>query len=84
MEHTRETFQHEPVDHTILSPRILQILPELTSDGIIQCRIVHTTIDSDYACLSYVWGPASPSLKIVVNDKLFGVRQNLYWFLDSF
>jgi hypothetical protein len=83
MEHARDIFHHQPLDHNIQSIRVLHILPELTSDGYLQCRVTHTTVNWEYACLSYVWGPPEPSRTIVVNDKLFVVRQNLFDFLKN-
>jgi hypothetical protein len=37
-----------------------------------------------YWALSYTWGPEAPSHMILVNDKRFHVRQNLFDFLKSF
>ncbi|KPI37153.1 uncharacterized protein AB675_3724 [Cyphellophora attinorum] len=35
----------------------------------------------DYTALSYTWAEDEPSHKIIVNDSLFSISQNLYGFL---
>jgi hypothetical protein len=37
----RKTFHHEPLDHAKASIRLLQILPELTDEGHVQCQLRH-------------------------------------------
>jgi hypothetical protein len=76
-----ENFLHAPLDRTTQSIRVAQILPDLTSEGLIQCLVTHTTIEADYTCLSYVWGPPEPCQTIIINGKPFVVRQNLFDFL---
>lgn len=83
MNSSREAFRHEPLDHTIPSIRVLQILPDLLPDGMIQCLMINTTVESKYYCLSYVWGSAVDQRTILINGKLFDVRRNLYDFLST-
>ncbi|KAL6711131.1 hypothetical protein ACN47E_005662 [Coniothyrium glycines] len=83
MAQQNDLFCHEPLNHTIRSIRVIQILPDLTVEGLVQCDITHTAIDSDYTCLSYMWGPEQPCQTIMLNGKLFTVRQNLYDFLQN-
>ena len=83
IEESLNEFQHQPLDHGVQSIRVIQILPDLTTDGMIQCHITHTTTQADYSCLSYVWGPRFPGKVIVVNGKSFWVRQNLFDFLEQ-
>lgn len=78
-----ETFHHEPLDLSIRLIRVLQILPELTQNGIIQCLITHTTVEADYTCLSYTWSAPEPCQAIGVNGKRFTIRQNLFDFLEN-
>lgn len=83
--HTPTTFQHDPLDHTTYSIRLIQVLPERSSNGLIQCIITCTTIEAKYTCLSYVWGPPDPPAhqhKISINNKLYPVRKNLWEFLE--
>jgi hypothetical protein len=46
--------------------------------------ISHATIETEYVCLSYRWGDddANTSKSILLDGKLFVVRQNLHDFLD--
>jgi hypothetical protein len=80
--HFRRTFRHEPLEHSKPSIRLVRLLPNLTSDGLIQCEILHETIEASYTCLSYTWGPSEPSKSILINGQLFTARQNLFDFLD--
>ena len=79
---SNEIFYHDPFDHAKPSNRLVQLLPELSADGQIQCAITHTTVDATYRCLSYRWGAPSPSDVILINNKTFNVRQNLLDFLS--
>jgi hypothetical protein len=76
-----ELFTHEPLDHNKPSIRLLNVKPDLSPDGLIQCTLARSTITTSYICLSYVWGKATPCYKILVNGKAMSVRQNLFDFL---
>lgn len=78
----RSTFRHQPLEHDKPSIRLIHLLPDLSPDGLIQCEIVHETIEAPYTCLSYRWGAPDPSSSILINGQLFAVRQNLLDFLD--
>ncbi|OAK94213.1 hypothetical protein IQ06DRAFT_182421, partial [Phaeosphaeriaceae sp. SRC1lsM3a] len=75
-------FRHQPLEHDKPSIRLIHLLPDLSPDGLIQCEIVHETIEAPYTCLSYRWGAPDPSSSILINGQLFAVRQNLLDFLD--
>jgi hypothetical protein len=77
-------FHHKPLDHTIKSLRLVHLNPDLSGGGHIQCTITHTTTMADYVCLSYRWGEENVSQQnqILINGKLFLVRQNLFDFLS--
>jgi hypothetical protein len=79
-----EAFRHEPLDHTKPFIRLLELLPDLSPRGSIQCRIFHTTTDASYTCLSYVWGDLNPgkSRTILLNGYRCIVRKNLFNFLQ--
>jgi len=79
---SRTAFRHERLDHDKPSIRLVQLLPELSHDGLIQCNIIHTTIDVSYQCLSYRWGEPSPSGVVLINHRTCEVRQNLLDFLS--
>lgn len=75
-------FHHQPLDHSIQAIRLVQILPELSSNALIQCKMRSVTTDTPYICLSYRWGNPSPNQQILVNNQPFVVRQNLFDFLN--
>jgi hypothetical protein len=78
---TAPTFSHVPLDTTSQSIRLLTVCPQ-AQGGIVRCDIVHSTISEDsYDCLSYRWGNDAPSNRILINDKVYLVRDNLYQFL---
>jgi hypothetical protein len=78
----RKPFKHEPLDLNNASIRLVKILP-LSSDGTVRCTVTHEYITTDvqYTCLSYVWGSKEDLEGIILNDRPFKVRQNLYQFL---
>jgi hypothetical protein len=79
---TDTTFQHTELDRTADSIRLIRILPELSSQGRIQCTMWHTTIANEsYTCLSYEWGLAYGGGMISINGRKHCVGQNLLYFL---
>ena len=76
-----EFFSYQPLDLKKAAIRLVRLLPDLSSRGLIQCEITHDTIEASYICLSYRWGAPEPNGLILINNKLFRVRQNLLDFL---
>lgn len=76
-----EFYSYQPLNLNKATIRLVQILPDLSSDGLVQCQICHNTLEALYTCLSYRWGTPDPNGLILINDKLFRVRQNLLDFL---
>jgi hypothetical protein len=74
-------FAHIPLDHHRPSIRVLKVLPGLSQEGLLQCKLANGTINDNFTCLSYAWGEESAARPIVVNRQLFLVRQNLWDFL---
>jgi hypothetical protein len=74
-------FQHDPLDRTQRSIRLLTVLPDLSNAGLIQCHIWHDTVDAAYDCLSYVWGSDQVQKQILLNGKRCTIRKNLWDFL---
>ncbi|KAF2243864.1 HET-domain-containing protein, partial [Trematosphaeria pertusa] len=74
-------FQHNPLDHGKDSIRLIEILPDLSASGGIQCSLKHADVSSEYTCLSYVWGSSSQTRSITVNGRDFQVHLNLWDFL---
>ncbi|KAK1919126.1 hypothetical protein P3342_008850 [Pyrenophora teres f. teres] len=77
-------FEHEPLDYTRGAIRLLRILPNLSPSGLIQCEIWHDNVNTEYTCLSYVWGPETIQQQILINGKLCWVRENLWNFMRVF
>jgi hypothetical protein len=74
-------FQHKPLDHTQASIRLLKVLPDLSSAGLIQCQIWHDNIDAQYDCLSYEWGEDGDGQFILLDGEEHWIRRNLLGFL---
>jgi hypothetical protein len=84
-------FQHEPLDDRGSSIRLVYLLPNVSQDGLIRCLIFHASISDPYACLSYEWnrvlhlrsdqGAGCEERIILVNERPFLVRENLFDFL---
>lgn len=49
-----DLFTYEPLDLHHSSIRLVQILRELSSEGLLQCRLSHALTSDTYVCLSYV------------------------------
>jgi hypothetical protein len=78
-----DTFHHTPLDSTRGCIRLLEILPQVNSTDLVQCRIWHGTIYAKYRCLSYVWGPGIHEETILLNGKKFRCRKNLSDFIKA-
>jgi hypothetical protein len=77
-----DIFKHEPLDHERQSIRLLRVLTNDGSPGTLQCTIRHTTINTEYTCLSYRWGNDVPANRILINGTEIFVRKNLFEFLQ--
>lgn len=77
-------FQHNPLDLSRQTVRLVCVLPDLTRRGRIQCRLWHSkTSAEEYRCVSYMWGASTDMYVVNVNGKGFAVRENLWRFLDA-
>ena len=82
-EATGGDFHHHPLDHSTQSIRLVEILPKhLSSSSLVQCVMRPAMINAKYVCLSYRWGAPSPCQQVLINNKPFKVRQNLFDFLS--
>ncbi|CAG8977569.1 hypothetical protein HYALB_00013008 [Hymenoscyphus albidus] len=79
-------FPYQPLDTSKHDIRLLQILPDLSTDGLIQCQLRHSTLSkaSGYVALSYCWGDPVITQDIVVNGIVVPVTENLESALDQF
>ena len=75
------SYQYNDLDQTNHEVRLVEVLPKLLN-GIINCRIHHTTLRSHYACLSYTWGSSQKPHEILINGRAFFVGTNLHDFLQ--
>ncbi|KAF2007649.1 hypothetical protein P154DRAFT_583794 [Amniculicola lignicola CBS 123094] len=77
------SFTYQPLDAKKGSIRVIEVLPDLSTDGKVQCALRHTSIWHDYTCLSYMWGVGTRNLPtILLNYQLGEVRRNLFTFLE--
>src|SRR5882757_229615 len=80
-------FQHVSLDLSQKSIRLLEVLPHLSKNKGIQCRLRHATTGAKYQYLSYRWGSTDgtqPSYLIEINGALSAVLSNLWSFLEAF
>lgn len=83
-----DAFRPVPLDLDNAQIRLLKVVGKSTS-GYIECILETFSFepkDSNtaipYRALSYTWGSKTPQYDIIINDKLFRVRKNLYKFLQ--
>jgi len=60
------------------APKATQLQPD------VQCDVAHFILESapPYRAVSYTWGPPEPTRSITINDEPFGIRENLFQFLE--
>ncbi|KAJ4374639.1 hypothetical protein N0V86_007512 [Didymella sp. IMI 355093] len=78
-----ERFEHERLDTTQPSIRLISIDSNLSPEGLVQGSIHHATTNAQYNCLSYVWGSADQSHALIVNGKRLSINKNLHDFLTA-
>jgi hypothetical protein len=69
-----EPFQHTPLDLSSSSIRLVEVLPCSPPDTV-RCKMRHATVNEDYACPSYVWGPPDDLCTILIDEQPFQVRR---------
>ncbi|KAH8727086.1 heterokaryon incompatibility protein-domain-containing protein [Phaeosphaeriaceae sp. PMI808] len=74
-------FYHIPLNLNTSSIRLIEVLPAGLEETV-QCKIRHATVDDEYTCVSYVWGPPGDMHLIHVERRPFYVRRNLWEFLN--
>jgi hypothetical protein len=78
-----ELFKHDPLDYHGSTIRLVKVRPSTDANDQIQCDIRIASTDSEYICLSYVWGNREPGDWVLINDKRLWARQNLIHFLTT-
>lgn len=79
-----EVYADSPLTGEGESIRLINIQPELSKDGLIQCEL-HVTSFAErkaYYALSYRWGETCTKRKILLNSIEFEVTDNLWYALD--
>lgn len=85
-----QRFMYNQLDLSESSIRLVNILPDLSDNGLLQCRLIHASTGHHYVCLSYVWDYSPQSdvqngartKEILINGSLYSVRENLFGFLS--
>jgi hypothetical protein len=72
-----ETLKYEPLDIEKEEIRLITLLPG--EAGIVKCRLENISLDANptYQALSYCWGNAEQTKKIIVNECAVDVTANL-------
>jgi hypothetical protein len=84
MTQANAVFSHAPLDLTNSNAiRLIEILSPQAEDGTIRCKLTHATTNTQYSCLSYVWGAEDADHAIYINELPFKVRNNLWEFLSK-
>lgn len=83
----RDRWSYEPLDATKQQIRLLSL--DTSSYGEldpVRCsvRIFDLETAPPFTCLSYVWGPETPTQKVMIGDHICTIRQNLHDFLKVF
>jgi hypothetical protein len=79
----RENFTYDKLDTTQQSIRVINIDPELSPEGLVQCSIHHTNIDAHYNCLSYRWGSPDFLHTLIVDGRRLSINRSLHEFLTA-
>jgi hypothetical protein len=88
----RQQFEYSSIDKHAREIRVLDLLPKLSHDGLIQCSLRTMSLGSashtgflNFKALSYAWGdPEERKHQILISGKLFTIRKNLYDFLEVY
>ena len=75
-------FYHARLNLARKNIRVLHVLPDLSSDALIQCTLEETLLTDKHTCLSYRWGSEEGQRNILVNARLLRIRANLWHFLQ--
>ncbi|ETS85904.1 hypothetical protein PFICI_03929 [Pestalotiopsis fici W106-1] len=74
-------FQYTPLDKGKTEIRLLEIIPQVDSSLKYSLTTSNLKTSPPYIALSYTWGNDEPSHTIVVNGRVFKVRDNLSYVL---
>ncbi|KAH7086072.1 heterokaryon incompatibility protein-domain-containing protein, partial [Paraphoma chrysanthemicola] len=74
-------FVYEPLDLEKQVFRLIRV-QKREGNGPIEIEMWHSEMSTQYRCLSYMWGEETQTYGLLLNGKSFGVRKNLYHFLE--
>ncbi|KPI35980.1 uncharacterized protein AB675_10436 [Cyphellophora attinorum] len=88
----RQQFRYPPVKKGGREIRVLDLSRRLSHDGLIQCSVRTISLGPafnietlNFKALSYAWGDSDqPKHHILLDGKLFVIRNNLYDFLEVY
>ncbi|ETN41110.1 uncharacterized protein HMPREF1541_03045 [Cyphellophora europaea CBS 101466] len=81
---TAEPFNYAPLNPTNWEIRLMRLLP-LKDDGVISLELASVPLSDfrgRFRAISYTWGPEQPMKDILVGDRYFRVRKNIYSFFQ--
>ena len=76
-----DQFEYQDLDYRSQQIRLLQIAPDLSHEGFIQCTLRNTRLADRHLAVSYTWGPQTLPYTILINGKSMHIRRNLWNFL---
>lgn len=79
-----ELFRYEPLGRQESALRLITVLPDLSTEGQIQCSLYNTSSRTprSFSCLSYTWGSPRTKRAVLINGFIFYVQPNVFNFLD--
>jgi len=89
LDYPSPAFHISPLDTPSDQIRLLLLLPECHTASVhqnfISCMIIHVPRKTSppYTALSYTWGDATPTRPILINNKVFHIRENLAVALEQ-
>ena len=73
-------FEHQQLESDHI--RLLEPEPSHLNDFTLKCKLSPVALSTArYTALSYYWGDPIEPCQILVNDEVFALRPNLWWFL---
>lgn len=80
------TYRHQSLTDPSKNIRLLRVLSSpikgsSTRNDPIQCSLEEGDLESEYSCLSYIWGTSKASKQILIDGIPFMVGDNFFDFL---
>ncbi|KAH8163714.1 hypothetical protein CIB48_g4532 [Xylaria polymorpha] len=81
-----DTFEYQPIDLRSPAFRLVRLLRGAISEEVIECELIHTTLDENvipYEAVSYTWGTSAKPSSIKLEGRNFMVTSNLWSLLHD-